>query len=114
MQMSLPLDQARAAATRGMESASEHAERVCPGWTELALEKLRKHVASLPFNRDFIVEDVRLAVQHELPPVPELRVWGSITRAAVKHQFLVTTGRYMPAVSSHSSAKAVYRRGVCA
>lgn len=98
----------------GMSRAKERADKCVPGWTEMAVERVRAHVATLPFDRDFIVEDVRLAIQGALPAVPELRVWGSVTQAAIRFGFLVKTGRYMPAVSSHASPKPVYRRGVAA
>lgn len=114
MQMQLPLEVSRAQGLIGMERAADRAERCSPGWNDLALERIRDHVSTLPFDRDFIVEDVRLAIQAKLPEVPELRVWGSVTQAAIRLGFLVRTGRFMPAASSHCSPKAVYRRGIAA
>lgn len=111
MQMQLPLEESRAEGRRGMARASTRAERVAPGWHEQALDRFREYVSSLPLDRDFIVEDVRLAIQAKLPVVPELRVWGSITQAAIRIGILSKTGRFMPAVSSHASPKPVYRRG---
>lgn len=114
MQMPLPLESAQARGTRGIERAADRVERIAPGWIENAVIRVREHIRGLPFDRDFIIEDVRLAVQPSLPVVPELRVWGAVTRLCIQRGLVVNTGRFMPARSSHGCPKAVYRRGVAA
>ena len=111
-QATLPFESAHARGIAGMNLAASNADFCSPGWTALALERLRAYVATLPFDKDFIVEDVRLAIQADLPEVFELRAWGAVTKAAIRHQFFATTGRFMPAVSSNCSPKPVYRRGI--
>lgn len=111
MQMNLPLEVARAQGLAGMELAAENADKCSPGWTVLALARFRAHVATLPFDKDFIAEEARLAVQADLPETDELRAWGSVVRAAIRQRVLAVTGRFRPAASSHCSPKPVYRRG---
>nr|WP_319566250.1 hypothetical protein [uncultured Rhodoferax sp.] len=112
MQMSLPLEVSRSRGLAGMTLAEDNAEKCSPGWSEMALDKFRAYVATLPFDKDFIAEEARLAIQPELPETYELRAWGSVVLSAIRQGILAVTGRFRPAVSSHCSPKPVYRRGI--
>lgn len=110
-QMPLTLDQANARGTAGMLRASDRNERKNGGWSTLALMALVQHVKSLPYEADFILEDVRLAIEGEVAVPTDLRAWGAVTQAAIRSQFIERTGGIAPAKSSNASPKPLYRRG---
>lgn len=114
MQTSMSIEASQARGVAGMNLASHNADICSADWTAKAIERFRAHVATLPFDKDFIAEDVRLEIQADLPEVFELRAWGAVTRAAIRNGFVIATNRVLPAVSSHGSPKPVYRRGLAA
>ena len=106
--MNLP--EAKARADLGIERAAAKTHRVDPAWIEEAIGDLRAalHFNVLPFN--FTIEDARFHCR-DLPPGCDGRVWGHITRQAVKLGIIEATGQYAPAASSNGSPKMLYRRG---
>jgi hypothetical protein len=110
-QLSLDIGAARHRGEVGIARAVDRAERKHSGWVDLALEKFLAHVKTLPHDHEFIAEDIRLVIAGSLPQVPELRVWGAVTRRAIKRLYIIKTGRVAPACSSHGSDKPLYRRG---
>lgn len=99
---------AQARADTGMKRAEEHVERIEPGWCELACDAVRRY--SSVQHGVFTLEMLRLVMEKELPPVPEKRVWGVVTRMAIKRGLIERVkGQYFPAASSNNSPKAVYR-----
>lgn len=110
-QMPLTLEQARAHGDAGMLNAAQRNERKNGGWSTLALTELVKHVKSLPLDAEFIVEDLRLAIEAQIPVPTDLRAWGAVTQAASRAQYIEKTGRMAPAKSSHASPKPLYCRG---
>ncbi len=110
-QMALTLDAAREAGLMGMQQAVERADEAAPGWSALALAAFLKHLQTLPHTTEFLIEDVRLAVEPTLPQPTDCRAWGSVTRAAIRRMHIIPTGRVAPAKSSHASPKRTYRRG---
>lgn len=110
-QMSLTLEQARARGDHGMVRAALTNERKNGGWATVALSRLVEHVKSLPADAEFIVEDLRLAIEDKLPAPTDLRAWGAVTQAATRAQFIEKTGGIAPAKSSNASPKPLYCRG---
>lgn len=69
-------------AERGAAAAARSAERVHPGWGELAYETL---VAFARSRDRFMVEDLRAhATEAGLPPPPDSRAWGLVVRRAMR------------------------------
>lgn len=110
-QISLTLEQARDRGAAGMLRAADRNERKNGGWATVALAALVEHVKSLPLNAEFIVEDVRAAIESKVPPPTDLRAWGSVTQTAIRSQFIEKTGGLAPAKSSNASPKPLYCRG---
>jgi hypothetical protein len=110
-QMPLTLDQARHLGAAGMLDAAARNERKNGNWTTLALEALCEHVRELPAGAEFILEDVRLAIESKVPEPTDLRAWGAVTQTAIRALKIEKTERFAPAKSSHASPKALYRRG---
>lgn len=112
-QIPLPLtmEHARERGVLGMERSAARADRAHCKWTEQALDVLVEHVQSLPNGAEFIVEDVRLAIESKVPEPPDLRAWGAVTQAAIKRLYISRTGKYAPAKSSNASDKPLYRKG---
>jgi hypothetical protein len=110
-QIPLTLEQARARGDAGMVRAAVTNERKNGGWSTLALGKLVEHVKSLPFDAEFIVEDLRLAIEDKVPEPTDLRAWGAVTQTAIRARYIEKTGRIAPAKSSNASPKPLYCRG---
>jgi hypothetical protein len=110
-QMPLSMEQARHKGAAGMLQAADRNERKNGGWATLALAALVTHVKSLPLHAEFIIEDLRLAVEDKLPVPTDGRAWGAVTQAAIRAQFIEKTGGIAPAKSSHASPKPLYCRG---
>jgi hypothetical protein len=103
------LSGARERAQDGIERAVEHADRVSPGWSDLALFHLQRDVRhrAAPFT----IEKVRLDIAPLLPEPTDGRAWGAVTQAAIRRGVIVRTGQFAPAVSSNGSPKPLYRAG---
>lgn len=94
----------------GMQRVGDKAERTAPGWTDAALDAVRRYVAGQ--HAVFTIELMRLVLERELPPVHDKRAWGVVTTAAIKAELIERVkGQFYPAASSNNSPKAVYRRG---
>lgn len=110
-QIPLTMEQARAHGDAGIVRAALRNERANGGWATVALAAVVKHVRALPYEAEFILEDVRLSVAGELPVPTDLRAWGAVTQAATRANYIQRTGGFAPAKSSHASPKPLYRRG---
>lgn len=110
------LDLARTRGDLGVERAAHKADRVAPDWIEAALRELRFFArnACTKVAPNFTMEEARGFVE-ALKPRPEMvdgRVWGAITREAIRRGYIERVpGVYRAAASSNGSVKACYRRG---
>lgn len=107
-QTALDFSSARARADVGMENARRHVEHTEPGWTEMAIARLRTYAESI-YPSGFTMEQARAAMAGNLPEPAELRAWGAVTVGARRQGFIVGTGRFLPAASSNGSPKPEYR-----
>lgn len=101
---------ARAVADSVLVRLIDSADRDAPGWIDDALAKI--HV----FARNqggalFTMETLRWVIQRELPQPRELRVYGVLTRIALKRGYIKRTGRSAPTVSSNGSDRPLYAKG---
>lgn len=110
-QMPLTLDHARDRGLLGMERAAARADKTYGGWTERALNALRQHVSKMPADAEFIIEDVRVAIESKVPVPDDLRAWGAVTQLALRRLYIERTDKFAPAKSSNASQKPLYRRG---
>ena len=110
MAQQLPLiyEQADARRESGMQSSAAHANRVEPGWTEIAYAALLAYVARVDRPYHFTIDRARAALT--VPPPPDLRAWGQVTQRAIKAGVIVPTGQFERAPSSNLSPKPLYRR----
>lgn len=110
----LPMAIAKASANVGIQRSAERAERTEPGWVDRAAEAVRDyvrlHVARSDEPSEFTIERVR-EYMASVPPAPDGRAWGAVTRRALKLGYIVATDGYAPAASSNGSPKRLYRRG---
>lgn len=110
-QAALDFERAQRRRDAGMASASEHAEKEHPGWTELAAEAIHRHAIAV-FPEGFTTEEARAAVEQTIPRPPELRAWGAVTRICKERRYIEPVpGEIRPAASSNGSPKQVYRLG---
>ena len=110
----MPMAIAKASANVGIQRASDRAERTEPGWVDRAAEAVRDyvrlHVARSDEPSEFTIERVR-EFMASVPPAPDGRAWGAVTRRALKLGYIVATDGYAPAASSNGSPKRLYARG---
>lgn len=107
---SAAITEAQTRAEIGMERAAQHADRVDPGWCERALQALTEFARGQ--EGAFTIETARFVLTaNGLPPAPEERAWGYVTRAASKAGVIVMTDRMAKAVTSNGSPKPLWRRG---
>lgn len=120
------LQQARAAADKGINSSAQHAENDVPGWGDRALTMTRwfarikgpkccktpNGYELVPDSSEpFTMEEVRIwATAHDLPSPPDARAWGSVTRRALSEGLIVATGGYRATAASNGAARATYRK----
>ena len=105
------LQHARIAADRGIERVSGKAEHESPGWSDAALAALRKFARNQSAAA-WTMEMARSVIEIDLAEPSDKRVWGSITRVAVKRGYIVRVrGGFMPAASSNGSQKPCYVKG---
>lgn len=129
-----PLEEAPAAADKGIASSAEYAEQDVPGWGDMALTMVRWFAkvksrqwggSDKPFNRSsmsskekwstdepgWTAEECRLwCSAHDLPEPTELRAWGSVIQHALREKLIVKTGEYRPTAASNGGLKALYRK----
>lgn len=94
--------------TRGATAAADHADDTLSGWTDLAVDDLRRFAATA--TRPFTIEQAR-AHCLGIPQGCDARAWGVVTRIAMKRGFIRFAGYFLPAASSHGSMKPLYVRG---
>ncbi len=102
--------QALTVANRDMGIAADNADRNAPGWTDAALELVRKFARNQG-GALFTVETMRWVIQSELPAPPDLRAWGSVSRIAAARGYITKTKRTAPIASSNGSDRPLYSRG---
>jgi hypothetical protein len=108
--MKLDYESAKTAAEVGITRSATHANAVHEGWVDDAVESLRMAIALFPRGSDFTIEQVRQKITN-LPKPPDLRAWGSVTRRAVKLNYVIKSGNFRTAVSSNNSPKPLYVHG---
>lgn len=82
-----------------------------PGWTDAAVEVVRRFVAGQPADAEWTMEAIRAAVSDHLPVPTDLRVWGSTAKRCLDAGVLVPADKFGRANSSHGAMRAMYRRG---
>jgi len=106
----LPIDFTAAMEARdlGIQRAADHANAVESEWTGQALGLLVAFAKDV--GRAFLIEEARLyAEANGLPPPPDARAWGSVTRRASAKKRIEKTGGVGAAASSHCSPKPLWR-----
>lgn len=111
-QITLDFAAAERRADVGMQRAADHAEREEPGWTEQAVEALRRF--ALTQTKPFTIEAAREAIQSQVARPPEARAWGAVTKTARARNFIESAGVVLPAASSNGSLKPGWKAGVAA
>lgn len=107
--LQLTLDDALSRADAGIARVTLATERRVPGWVDMAIERLRSWAQARP--EPFTIEIARAAIEPGLPEPSDGRVWGAVTRAAVRAGVIEPTGGFAPAASSNGSPKRLYRGG---
>jgi len=103
------MEAARAAGDQAVKAVADKADRLNPGWVDMAVEKLREWVRRQ--NGIFTIEKARLFIGQHLEQPHDQRAWGHVTRLAKKRNIIVQVS-VQPAASSHGSLKPAYRRGI--
>jgi hypothetical protein len=113
MEQQASLDFGRMRGDLGAERAASKAQRVAADWMDLAL--LLVHAYSTGHgSTPFTMEICRSTVERRAPRPKDVdgRVWGHITRAAVKAGYIERVpGMFAQAASSNGSPKPCYRKG---
>lgn len=92
----------------GVQRAVDHANREESEWSGQALGMLTAFAAEA--TGPFLIEEVRpWAEARGLPPPPDTRAWGGVTRRAAAKKRIVKAG-YGSAASSNCSPKVLWRK----
>lgn len=89
-QIAIDFEAPRAQREIGMACAMEHAERVSPGWKDLAYQFLLDFARNHPSFISEDVSDASKAAGMEQPPTD--RAWGSLYVKAAKSGVIVQSG----------------------
>jgi hypothetical protein len=74
---------------QGLQIAMDHADRVEPGWNDLAFDMFREWLSGWPSGYRFRTEHFRLyAIFEGLPTPPSLRSFGGIPRRARREKLI--------------------------
>lgn len=99
---------ARDAANDGMKRALDHAESDVPGWTELALEFVRRYAERNEYFPWYFI--TMAAEQDKNFPAPEGgQSWGGINRRAQNLGIIEKSDRTMSHPRRHASETRVWR-----
>lgn len=105
----LSIDFAARARDVGIARATDHAERIVPGWPALAYQFLQTFVRNQ--RKPFLGEDVIAAAEaYGLIAPPDRRAWGGIFQRASRSGLVVKIG-YGPAKTRRLSSKPLWERG---
>lgn len=85
------MNEAEQAASAGMGQAIDHADRVSPGWSDLAYDYLIVYCLT---HSEFKSEDVSGSTKGDpfFPQPPTDRAWGAIYRRALKDGVIAHNG----------------------
>lgn len=103
-QRELPLGPA--ATDARIRQAKDGAERESPGWTEQAVDALRRYALTVD---SFIIEDARASIAALVGDPSEPRAWGAATRMAKDRGYIEALGAFR--ADQWGSPKPIYRRG---
>lgn len=96
---------------KGIEQSHNTAEKVDPGWSELAYQALTRYVNErVAIGGEFTTEEVRLAVAGELAAPPSDKSWGAVLRRAQSAGKILTEGGRNAVYSGHKHLVAVWKR----
>lgn len=96
----------------GMNQAADHADRERAGWCNDAFVACADLIAQLPADQLVTAEQLRIAVEREVPELPappDLRAWGRVIRTLVTEGWLDPTDQFARRASGHGSPTRVYR-----
>lgn len=96
----------------GIAAATEHAEKVRPGWTDDAVAMVGRYADHI--KAPFLIEDARAwAYEQGLDEPPSLSAWGAVPRRAAKLQLIHHSGTMAPTKSAggHKDEKVVWNPG---
>lgn len=93
----------------GMARAIDKAERDNEGWSDAAIEAVKKFCKAHGAGHQFLTEDVRLYAETlEIIEKPENeRAWGAVMQQAARDEIIRKVG-YAPACSSNLSPKVLW------
>lgn len=105
-QLAIDFDAAMEARDVGMERSARRANRVESEWTGQAIGFLTAFAREI--GRAFLIEEARAwAESRGLPPPPDARAWGAVTRRAAAKKRIRKVG-FGPAASSNCSPKTLW------
>jgi hypothetical protein len=96
----------------GIDRAVAHADRVKPGWSQMAYEELKAFLIHTGLN-EFTSEHVRdFADAWGFQPPPEKRAWGGVMLRAARAGLIRKTGQYTTSMNAncHNMPKALWVR----
>lgn len=106
---SIDMATAQARADLGIQRTEDKAEKASPGWVAHTAHRLGAYAAWV--NVPFTIEEARDVLKTSHDPDGDLRVWGAVTRMALRRNLIQATGEYKATTSSNGSPKRLYRCG---
>ena len=104
------LHKARERGREGAKRAADHADRMIPRWSDVALAFVRVYVLKTRPDDIFLTEEVRAAAKEwGLDDPTDGRAWGQVMRRAEREGVIKWVG-YLPAASSNGSPKVAWRK----
>lgn len=105
-----PIEQARERGQAAGDRAAARNEASNPGWVLQALAKVQAFARHAPGF--WCTEQMRDVIAADLPTPTDKRVWGRVTRDALRLGYIERVrGVTVPAASSNGSDKPAYRKG---
>lgn len=90
----------------GMKRVLDNADEQIPQWSHFAYNFLLTYIKD---NKEFMVEEVRLASEDHIPPPPSARAWGGIIVKAVKSGLVRRSGfRNVKNAKAHCTPASVW------